>query len=170
MSELPDKPPSDLSSLSDEANHLLAELAYCSHLLIEGKTLKGQETAINDAGRVSNADGETLYAYQCKLPSEIKPGGCWAHMRRKFTDTLKSILADVRCKNPARVGLDYCNRLFGLEFDFVKQNLDFEEKYQLRLEKSKPIARARFTWAKRENARNPIPKSFIGVALTYAVN
>lgn len=30
-------------------------------------------------------------AYHCKLPPEIIVAGCWAHMRRKFTDTLKSI-------------------------------------------------------------------------------
>ena len=61
MSELPDKPPSDLSNLSDEANHLLMELAYCSHLLIKGEELGNQKEAINEAGRLSTAAGETLY-------------------------------------------------------------------------------------------------------------
>ena len=96
--------------------------------------------------------------------------GCWAHMRRKFTDTLKSIPEDVRHKNPAKIGLDYCNRLFGLESDFSKQNLSFEERHRVRAEQSKPIAKKFFAWAKIENSRNPIPKSLLGMALTYAVN
>jgi len=109
-------------------------------------------------------------AYHCKLPPEIIVAGCWAHMRRKFTDTLKSIPEDVRDKNPAKIGLDYCNRLFALEADFTKQALDFEERQRVRLEKSRPIAEAFFAWARTENTRNPIPKSFFGMALTYAVN
>jgi transposase len=109
-------------------------------------------------------------AYHCKLPPEIIVAGCWAHMRRKFTDTLKSIPEDVRDKNPAKIGLDYCNRLFGLEADFTKRNLDFEQRYNARIGQSKPIAEAFFSWAKTENAQNPIPKSFLGMALTYAVN
>jgi transposase len=109
-------------------------------------------------------------AYHCKLPPEITVVGCWAHMRRKFTDTLKSIPEDVRGKNPAKIGLDYCDRLFGLEADFTKKNLSFEERHRARIEQSKPIAEAFFAWAKAENARNPIPKSFFGMALTYAVN
>ena len=109
-------------------------------------------------------------AYHCKLPPEITVVGCWAHMRRKFTDTLKSIPEDVREKNPAKIGLDYCNRLFELEADFTKQNLSFEERCRARAERSKPVATLFFAWAKTENARNPIPKSFIGMALTYAVN
>jgi transposase len=109
-------------------------------------------------------------AYHCKLPSTITVVGCWAHMRRKFTNTLKSIPEDVRGKNPAKIGLDYCNRLFGLEADFTKQGLGFEARHRVRFEKSKPIAEAFFAWAKMENSRNPIPKSLLGMALTYAVN
>jgi len=108
--------------------------------------------------------------YHCKLPPNIITVGCWAHMRRKFTDTLKSIPEDVRGKNPAQVGLDYCNRLFGLESDFSRQNLSFEERHRAREEQSASVAQDFFAWAKTEYARNPIPKSFIGMALTYAVN
>jgi len=109
-------------------------------------------------------------AYHCKLPPKITAVGCWAHMRRKFTDTLKSIPEDVRRKNPAYIGLSYCDRLFALEKKYTEENLDFDERYRKRLEKSKPLAQEFFAWAKIENARNPIPKSFIGMALTYAVN
>ena len=109
-------------------------------------------------------------AYHCKLSLTITVVGCWAHMRRKFTDTLKSIPEDVRANNPAKTGLDYCNRLFGMEAKYAKQGLDFDERRRARAKESKPVAEKFFAWAKKEDAQNPIPKSFLGMALTYAVN
>ena len=97
-------------------------------------------------------------AYHCKLPSGITVVGCWAHMRRKFTDTLKSLPKEVRDRSPARVGLDYCDKLFRLESDFAEQELSFQERYRARLEQSEPIARKFFAWAKTEYEKNPMPK------------
>ena len=108
-------------------------------------------------------------AYHCKLPPGITAVGCWAHMRRKFTDTLKSLPKEVRERSPAQVGLDYCNRLFQLESDFAEQELSFQDRHQARLERSKPIAEEFFIWAKAEYKKNPVPKSMFGAALTYAV-
>jgi transposase len=109
-------------------------------------------------------------AYHCKLPPEITVIGCWAHMRRKFTDALKCLPPGIRNKSPAKTGLDYCTQLFGLEADYTKQGLDFEDRYLTRIKKSKPIADAFFAWAKTEYDRNPTPKTTYGAALTYAVN
>ena len=109
-------------------------------------------------------------AYHCKLPPEITTVGCWAHMRRKFTDTLKSLPKEVRERSPAQVGLDYCDRLFHLEKGFSEQKLSFQERYQTRLEQSKPLAEKFFAWAAAEYEKNPVPKSMFGAALTYAVN
>ncbi|NBI11092.1 IS66 family transposase [Colidextribacter sp. OB.20] len=108
-------------------------------------------------------------AYHCKLPPEITVVGCWAHMRRKFTDTLKSLPADLRSRSPAQVGLDFCNKLFGLEESYGKQGLFFEERQLARTEQSVPVAKAFFVWAKTEHKKNPVPKSMLGAALTYAV-
>lgn len=63
--------------------------------------------------------------YHCKLPPEITVVGCWAHMRRKFADTLKSIPKDIREKSPAQAGLDYCNQLFALEECWSRQDLSY---------------------------------------------
>ena len=60
-------------------------------------------------------------AYHCKLPPEITVVGCWAHMRRKFTDTLKSLPKELRDRSPAKTGLDYCDRLFHLENGYTEQ-------------------------------------------------
>lgn len=108
--------------------------------------------------------------YHCKLPPEITVVGCWAHMRRKFADTMKSMPKDVRERSPAQAGLEYCNRLFALEESWEKQSLPYAQRYQLRLEKSKPVAQAFFAWAKAEQKKNPVAKSMLGTALTYAIN
>lgn len=57
-------------------------------------------------------------AYHCKLPPEITVAGYWAHMRRKFTDTLKSLPKEVRDRSPGQAGLGFCNQLFALEEDY----------------------------------------------------
>lgn len=109
-------------------------------------------------------------AYHCKLPPEITVVGCWAHMRRKFTDALKSLPQELRDRSPAKTGLDYCDKLFRLESDFTGQKLSFRERYQARLEQSKPVAEKFSSWAKAEYEKNPVPKSMYGAALIYAVN
>ena len=57
-------------------------------------------------------------AYHCKLPSGITAVGCWAHMRRKFTDTLKSLPKEVRDRSRAKKyvwrGADLCRAAGGL--------------------------------------------------------
>lgn len=108
-------------------------------------------------------------AYHCKLPPEITVVGCWAHMRRKFTDLLKSLPKEVRNRSPGQAGLEFCNQLFALEEEYKKRELSFDQRFQARLERSKPVAEAFFAWAKAEYEKNPMPKSMLGAALTYAV-
>lgn len=72
-------------------------------------------------------------AYHSKLSPEITSVGCWAHMRRKFTDTLKSIPKKLRKSSPANTGLDFCNQLFALEVNYTEQHLNYEERYFTRL-------------------------------------
>ena len=109
-------------------------------------------------------------AYHCKLPPGITVVGCWTHMRRKFTDTLKSLPKELRELSPAQVGLDYCDKLFHLESGFTEQELSSRERYQARLEQSRPLAEKFFAWVAAEYERNPVPKRMFGAVLTYAVN
>lgn len=109
-------------------------------------------------------------AYHCKLSAGITVVGCWAHMRRKFTDALKSLPKDVQSKSPAQIGLNYCNQLFGLEADYSQRGLSFEERHHVRLEKSQPIAESFFSWVRTEYERIPVPKTAYGTALLYAIN
>lgn len=108
-------------------------------------------------------------AYHCKLSPGITAVGCWAHMRRKFTDTLKALPKEVREKSPAQTGLQHCNKLFELEAAYSEKKLSFQERFQTRQERSVPIAEEFFSWAQKEYDRNPVPKSMYGAALTYAL-
>jgi len=104
------------------------------------------------------------------IPEEITVIGCWSHMRRKFTDALKPLPADIRGKVPAAAGLAWCNKLFALERSFAKQELTAEERHAARLRESKPVADSFFAWAKKEYAALLEIDSLFGKALTYALN
>jgi hypothetical protein len=92
--------------------------------------------------------------------------GCFAHARRKFDEALKSAPAEAKGAVAARIGLEYCNKLFSLERNYEKQSLSPDERYKRRLEESKPISDEFFKWAAETDA---LPKSALGRALHYAL-
>lgn len=106
-----------------------------------------------------HADG---YAGYHNLPEDITVVGCWAHLRRKFDEAMKSLPKSKAKNSSAAQGLAYCSLLFGLEDDFAELTPD--ERYQQRLEQAKPVLDAMFTWA---NSRTAAPKSALGKALNY---
>ena len=94
---------------------------------------------------------------------------CWAHVRRKFDEALKAIKKDERRYYPANIGLEYCNKLFALEREYDELNLIDDERTKRREAESKPIAEAFFEWVESMLPKC-LPKSKLGVALTYASN
>lgn len=94
---------------------------------------------------------------------EVTHCGCFAHLRRKFEEALPkgSNLEDSK----ATVGLKYCNDLFNLEKEWV--DLQPEERYIKRLEQSKPVLDAFWSWI---SSLNVLQGSNLGKAVTYAVN
>jgi transposase len=117
-----------------------------------------------------HADG---YAGYHGLPPDITIVGCWAHLRRKFDEAVKSASSEARADIPAQVGLDYCNRLFALEREYEKskssanEKLSPEERYAKRIERSKPLVEEFYSWVNNVSA---LPKSALGKALIYALN
>ncbi|MCL2632571.1 MAG: IS66 family transposase [Coriobacteriia bacterium] len=97
------------------------------------------------------------------LGSGITVVGCWAHMRRYFTNALKPANKSSENMLLAEEGLAYCDKLFLLEREFA--NLDFTERYQRRKELSEPIALSFFKWAEQVKA---LPRSLVGKAIHYA--
>ena len=96
------------------------------------------------------------------LPEDITVVGCWAHLRRKFDEAVKSLPKGKAKGSSASQGLIYCNLLFGIEQEIADKSP--EERYKERLEQAKPILDAMFAWA---NSRTAAPKSALGKAFHY---
>lgn len=94
--------------------------------------------------------------------------GCWAHARRKFDESLKA-LPDPKATLgvTAGEGLNFCNRLFAIERDI--KDLTPNERYSVRLERSRPILDAFLVWLRTHRSR-VLPKSTLGQAITYCLN
>ena len=99
----------------------------------------------------------------------VKVIGCWAHARRMFTDALKVLTKEKEPTSHTKSseGLAFCNRLFEIERELKDRSP--EERYTLRMEKSKPVLDAFLVWLK-ENKRSALPKSPLGKAITYCLN
>ncbi len=96
------------------------------------------------------------------LPKEITVVGCWAHLRRKFDEAVKSLPKGKVQGSSASQGLAYCNLLFALEQGLGQEPP--EKRYKRRLEQAKPVLDALLSWA---NTITAAPKSALGKALTY---
>lgn len=99
---------------------------------------------------------------------KLKLSGCWAHSRRGFTDALKALPDPTKAEGTkANEGLTFCNQLFAIERDI--KDLSYEERYQIRLERSKPVLDAFSAWL-REQTPKTLPKSALGKAIKYCRN
>jgi hypothetical protein len=118
-----------------------------------------------------HSDGYQAYH---NLPSDITVVGCWAHLRRKFTDILKSIPDYNKPGSLAMRGTEYCDKLFELEREYAKLTTDdnFKARYETRLKKSAPIMADFFDWTESVYGKHIMatPKSNMGLALAYALN
>ncbi|QNU68927.1 IS66 family transposase [Ruminiclostridium herbifermentans] len=93
---------------------------------------------------------------------------CNAHARRKFDEALKSLPKEAADKNcVAKEGLKFFEELYKIEK--VLHNVSPEERYEKRLEKSKPILDKFYEWLKYQRPR-VTPKSTIGQAINYCIN
>lgn len=99
---------------------------------------------------------------------DVTQVGCFAHARRGFTDILKVLpKGSVQSMTNAQEGLDFCNRLFQIERDL--KELSTEERYEKRLEQSKPVLEAFLSWLKNKE-QQVLPKSGLGKAIKYCLN
>jgi len=88
--------------------------------------------------------------------------GCLAHTRRKFEEAMpKNSPKD----NSARIGFEFCQKLFELEREF--ESLDSDERLKLRIERSKPILDQFNEWLV---SVNPLAGSKLAQAVGYAIN
>lgn len=109
-----------------------------------------------------HTDGYQVYH---NLPDGIIVVGCWSHARRYFEQIWKALPEAKRKGSEAEKGVQYIDALFKFERGFAK--LSPQERYEKRLEQSKPVADAFFAWV---DSMNALPKSPLGKAVTYAKN
>lgn len=94
--------------------------------------------------------------------------GCWAHARRKFDEALKALPSTEKNSSTAsKEGLEFCNKLFMIERDL--HSVTPTERYEKRLEKSRPVLDAFSSWLKYQTPR-VLPKSALGQAIQYCRN
>lgn len=99
-----------------------------------------------------------------KLKESVIRVACLAHIRRKFMEAVpKKRTGDKPI--PAEVGVLFCNKLFKLEEEFAE--LPPEERKTKRLEQSKPVLDAFWSWL---DSQNPPNGSSLYKAVTYARN
>lgn len=95
--------------------------------------------------------------------------GCFAHARRKFSDSLKALPKDsLMSKTNAEKGLEYCNKLFKLERGYKKEKLSPEERYEKRLEKTNPVLEEFLSWLKTKE-KEVLPKTSLGKSISYCL-
>lgn len=86
--------------------------------------------------------------------------GCWAHLRRRF----KEAIPDTDTENSkAKIGFDYCNRLFEFEKEFREMPPD--ERLKQRTEKEKPLLDEFWQWL---DTLTPVGGSKLAKAISYA--
>lgn len=93
--------------------------------------------------------------------------GCWAHLRRKFNDCVKTLSNKLKNKSLAAIGLNFCNKIFYLEKYFEK--VDFKERFEQRNLYLKPLTEKFFEWAKSEYAAESSSEKSLS-ALGYAIS
>lgn len=92
--------------------------------------------------------------------------GCWAHVRRKFMDALKSLPKGVKDAY-AEAGLGFIKELYRIEAE--SKDLGLEELLAVRQLTSQPVIETIRAWLD-EALVAVVPKSLTGVALNYLHN
>lgn len=105
-------------------------------------------------------DGYEAYDQFEKMPG-ITVHGCWAHVRRKFVDSLKEN------ERLAMEGILFIRKLYKVESDADDKGLSAEERMEQRRKISYPIILMFEKWIEETYAK-VLPKSRLGEALAYA--
>ena len=140
---------------------------YSEHAIViyeykETRKYENAQAFLKDFKGYLHCDGYQAYH---NLPPDIIVVGCWSHCRRYWEKLYESIPKDKRDGTNAECGLVYVNVLFTLEEDF--HDLTPDERYQKRLQYSKPISDDFFAWV---GSLSALPKSLFGEAVYYTLS
>jgi transposase len=111
-----------------------------------------------------HADG---YAGYHDIP-DVTLCGCWAHLRRKYTEALKGLPPKKRSSGSrAQEALDRINRLFAIERELKRCTA--EERLAIRNQRSRPVVEEFRKWLE-DILPGVMPKSLFGSAVNYGLN
>jgi len=111
-----------------------------------------------------NCDGYKGYN---NISEDIKLQGCFSHCRRYYTDAVDIVPKDARADCEAMKGVKFCNKLFEIERRLI--NCSNEQRFEKRLEQSKPVLDDFLAWASTMNDV-ALDKTRLGKAITYTLN
>ncbi len=111
-----------------------------------------------------HADADPFFEDLAAHP-DIHMSYCNAHSRRKFEPIAKAVKTD----GIAHHAMCTYRKLYKIEREAKNNNLSDEQRYQLRLEKSKPILDEFKLWLD-EIYPTVLPKSSLGKAVAYVLN
>ena len=127
-----------------------------------GRGKQYPKAALEDFAGKLQTDGYAAYD-QFAHSQTILLIGCLAHVRRKFFEA--------RTHDPSRAGkaLDFIKQLYAIEQQAREDKLDFDQRFDLRQQKARPIWQEFSTWLE-EQLPEVLPQSAIGKAIAYAMN
>jgi hypothetical protein len=128
----------------------------------KGRGREGPEELLKGYRGALQADGYSGYEAFEKQTGIILLA-CMAHARRKFDEALKND------KGRAEHVLALIQKLYQVERQAKDDQLDYDQRKALRLEKSAPVLDELFAWMK-ENVTQTLPKSAIGIAIAYTLH
>ena len=112
-------------------------------------------------------DGYQVYE---GISNEITLLGCWAHLRRKFADTLKGLdKNDTIRRGHAEEALNMIAQLYKIESECDQQNFSPHQRKLWRQQHSKPILDQFRCWLEDRLHASPV-RGHLGKAITYGVN
>ena len=88
--------------------------------------------------------------------------GCMAHARRPFAELVKI----AKKTGKSHQAIAYIKKLYAIEKEAKVKGLNPEARYDLRMEKSKPILDELFKWIEK-SLKTAVPSSKLGIALNY---
>ena len=127
----------------------------------QGRSREGPKKLLKDFTGYLQTDGYSAYEWFGRQ-KHITLLGCWAHARRKFE---KALDYD---RERAGYVMEQIQKLYAVEREAREQELDADQRKQLRLDKSLPVANE-LGKELSKMYRNVLPKSPLGNALNYII-
>lgn len=128
----------------------------------QSRSREGPNTFLREFRGTLQIDGYEGYS-EIITRNNLVRGGCMDHVRRRFEAALQND------PDRANYALDTMRSWYDMERMFREQEASAQERLVVRKEKVAPLMHAFKTWMQKELV-SVLPKSFIGIALQYALN